>query len=103
MGDVVLQDLKSSSETLDSSFRKATMVQISWSGTGGSVAPKLGMPGILMPFLITPNNSWGGGKVNPSFRVGGGFKPPGESGRFPPGPPRPLIQPRREDSGVPFL
>ncbi len=36
------------------------MVQISWSGTGGSLAAKLGMPVILMPFLIIQNNSWGG-------------------------------------------
>src|SRR5216683_4394043 len=40
-GETPLQPLKSSSETLDSSLRKATMVQISWSGTGGSLAAKL--------------------------------------------------------------
>ena|SRR5271165_2895650 len=47
-----VQALKSSSDTVGTN---ATMVQISWSGT--STAPKLGIPVMLMPFLITQNNS----------------------------------------------
>lgn len=52
-----VQALKSASDTLGSFLTKATMVQISWSGT--SMRPKLGMPVMLMPFLITQNN-WDG-------------------------------------------
>src|ERR1700686_1608757 len=58
-GGAALHALKSSSETLGSFFTKATLVQIIWSATGGSSVPKLGMPVILMPFLIIQNTSWG--------------------------------------------
>jgi hypothetical protein len=49
--------LKSASETFGNFFKKATMDQIS-----SSFAPakaKLGMPVMLIPFLITQNN-WDG-------------------------------------------
>ena len=50
----VLHVLKSASDTVGSFFRNATIDQSSGSGT--SIAPKLGMPVMLMPFLITQNS-----------------------------------------------
>ena len=47
----------SASDTLGNFFTNATMVQISWSGT--LTIPKLGMPVMLMPFLITQNSCSG--------------------------------------------
>jgi hypothetical protein len=65
-----VQVLKSSSDTVGSFLTNATMLQISWSGT--SMAPKLGIPVMLMPFLITQNNSCGevslASSLSPSFR-----------------------------------
>src|ERR1700688_1615290 len=86
-GEAMLQTLKSSSETLGSFLRKATMVQISWSGTGGLLAARLGMPVILMPCLITQTNSWGRRTLTTSLRLGGGFSPAAKSPGFTPGAP----------------
>jgi hypothetical protein len=64
-----LHVLKSSSETVGSFFRKATIDQISWSGT--PIAPKLGMAVILIPFLMTQNSCRGSRSLTMSLRSGG--------------------------------
>src|ERR1700676_5140960 len=74
-GGAALHALNSWSETLGSFFTNATMVQIVWSATGGSSAPKLGMPVILMPFLIIQNTSWGWRPLITLSRLGAGFSP----------------------------
>ena len=63
-----VQVLKSLSDTVGSFLTNATMLQISWSGT--SMAPKLGIPVMLMPFLITQNNSCGEVSLASSLRSG---------------------------------
>jgi hypothetical protein len=63
------------------------MVQIVWSDIGGLSAPKLGMPVILMPFLMTQNSSWGSRSFTTSLRFGGGFSPSENLAGFTPGPP----------------
>jgi hypothetical protein len=82
----LVQALKSSSLTLGSFLTKATMVQISWSGT--SIAPKLGMPVMLIPFLITQNNCSGARSLAISLRSGGSGCSPSENlAHLTPGPP----------------
>src|SRR4029077_8413356 len=81
-----VQALKSSSLTVGSFLTKATIVQISWSDT--SMAPKLGMPVMLIPFLITQNNCCGARSLAISLRSGGsGFNPSENLAHLTPGPP----------------
>jgi hypothetical protein len=55
-------------------------------GHGRSLAPKLGMPVILMPFLISQNNSRGGRTLTTSLRLGGGFSLAEKASGSAPGP-----------------
>src|SRR5271166_164517 len=100
-GAVALQVLKSASETLGSCFRKATMAQISWSGTGGVVTPKLGIPVILMPCLTTQNSCCGGRTLTTALRLGAGFRPSENLAGLTPGPPWQLVQPSSEKARAP--
>src|SRR2546422_10838739 len=83
---LAVQALKSSYDTLGSFLTKATMVQISRSGT--SMAPKLGMPVMLTPFLMTQNSCGGEISSARSLRSGGSGRKPSENlAQFTPGPP----------------
>ena len=68
--------LKSSSFTSGSFFRNATTDQISVSSM--PVAPKLGMPVMLMPFLTTQNSCCGVRSFATSLRWGGSGCRPSE-------------------------
>src|SRR5262252_4931110 len=78
--------LKSASDTLGSFLRKATIVQISRSGT--STRPKLGIPVMWMPCLTTQNKSCGLSWSTSSLRSGGSGRKPSENlAQFTPGAP----------------
>src|SRR5260221_6234584 len=73
------------------------MDQISGSGTGGSLAAKLGMPVILMPFRIPQNSACGSMSPTTSLRSGGpGLSPSENLDQSTPGPPWQCTQPRSE-------
>src|SRR6202011_643478 len=81
------------SDTFGSFFKKAAIVQISLSGT--SILPKLGMPVMLMPFLITQNSSFGRRSLTTSLRSGGsGLSPSENFAHSTPGAPWQFQQPR---------
>src|SRR5206468_9409368 len=88
-----LHALKSASETVGSFLRKATIDQIS--GSGVPIAPKLGMPVILMPFLTTQNSWRGCAAPTTSLRSGGaGLRPSENFAHSAPGAPWHPTQPR---------
>src|SRR5262249_31505184 len=85
-GAGVVQALKSASETFGNFLRKATIDQISSSFPPASA--KLGMPVMLIPFLITQNNWDGERSPTISFRSGGsGCRPSENFAQLTPGAP----------------
>ena len=62
------------------------MAQISWSGTGGLLALKLGIPVILMPILDDPEQFLRKKIIDYSLEIGCGVEPLGEFSRFHAGP-----------------
>ena len=66
------------------------------------MAPKLGMPVILMPFLMTQNSSRGSRAATIFFRSGGsGRRPSDHLAQSTPGAPWQLAQPRSQNALAP--
>src|SRR6516162_11721456 len=85
---------------LGSFLMKAAMCQISSSGT--SIDPKLGIPVMVMPFLITQNSSAGELSLAISLRSGGsGCIASANLAQPTPGPPWQVGQPRSENARAP--
>src|SRR5580704_8395070 len=99
-GGGAVHALKSVSDILGSFLTKAAIAQISLSSV--MIAPKLGMPVMLMPFFTTQKMCRASRSLAMSFKSGGSGCSPSENfAQSTPGPPWQLAQPRVKNARAP--